>query len=166
MRLALYQPEIPQNTGTILRMAACFGVEVDLIGPASFDLSDRALRRAALDYLPQAVVTRHVSFAAFAQQHAQTEAGSRLVLATTKADVAHTAFHFRKDDVVLFGRESAGVPDSVHAQADARIAVPLQPDMRSLNIAVCAAIIVGEALRQLNAYPPMLPAPSDPAHEA
>jgi tRNA (cytidine/uridine-2'-O-)-methyltransferase len=146
VRLALYQPDIPQNTGTMLRMAACLGVAADIVEPAGFDVSDRNFRRAGLDYLDHLDVTRHPSWRAFESWRA--ERGLRLVLATTKATFPYTAFGFGPDDVVLMGRESAGVPDEVHAAADARIAVPMRPGLRSLNVAVAAAMILGEALRQ------------------
>ncbi len=151
MRLALYQPDIPQNTGTILRMAACFGVPVDVIGPAGFDMRDSALRRAGLDYLDAVDLRRHVSFAAFLalRQH------GRLVLLTTHGDTSHTDFRFAPTDTLLLGRESAGVPADVHQLAAARIAIPLRPGLRSLNIAVAAAIALGEALRQTGGLPPL-----------
>jgi tRNA (cytidine/uridine-2'-O-)-methyltransferase len=149
MRLALYQPDIPQNTGTILRTAACLGVAVDLIEPAGFNASDKALRRAGLDYLDRLDFTRHDSFAAFLAARAP----GRLVLATTAAATAYTDFAFAAGDTILLGRESAGVPDEVHALADARVRVPLVPGMRSLNVAVAAAMILGEALRQTGGFP-------------
>ena len=149
MRLALYQPDIPQNTGTILRLAACLGVAVDVIEPAGFELSDRALRRAGLDYLGHVTLRRHASFAAFRQGR---EPG-RLVLLTTHAAVRHVDFSFRADDCLLLGRESAGVPEAVHAAADARVRVPMRPGLRSLNIAVAAALVLGEALRQCDGWP-------------
>lgn len=152
MRLALYQPDIPQNTGTILRMAACLGVPVDLIGPTGFDASDRALRRAGLDYLDHVDLTRHVGWQAFLAWR-QTVGGHRVVLASAHAAISHLAFAFRADDIVLLGRESAGVPDNVHQSADARIHVPMRPGLRSLNIAVTAAIVIGEGLRQTGAFP-------------
>jgi tRNA (cytidine/uridine-2'-O-)-methyltransferase len=151
LRLALYQPDIPQNTGTILRMAACLGLPVELIEPAGFDVSDRNLRRAGLDYLDHLTLTRHVSWRAF--EAWRREVGARLVLATTKGTLPYTEFSFEHGDVVLLGRESAGVPDDVHATADARIVVPMRDGMRSLNIAVAAAMVVGEALRQTAAFP-------------
>jgi tRNA (cytidine/uridine-2'-O-)-methyltransferase len=131
MRIALYQPDIPPNTGTILRMTACLGLAVDLIEPAGFKTSDRALRRAGLDYLPRAVLRRHESWEVF-QARRQAEAGPpRLVLLTTRADVPYTAFAFRPDDILLVGREQAGVPEAVHQVADARIKVPMRPGWRS-----------------------------------
>ena len=125
IRLALYQPDIPQNTGTMLRMAACLGIAADIVEPAGFDVSDRNFRRAGLDYLEMLDLTRHPSWGAFEAWRAGR--GLRLVLATTKADLAHTAFGFGPHDIVLMGRESAGAPDAVHAAADARVAVPMRP---------------------------------------
>ena len=148
MRLALYQPDIPQNAGTILRMAACLGVPVDIIGPAGFDMTDRALRRAGLDYLDHAEIARHESFEAF-----DTTRQGRLVLLSTHASVPHTTFTFHGDDILMLGRESAGVPASVHARADARVRIPIADGLRSLNIAVAGAIVLGEALRQTGKFP-------------
>jgi tRNA (cytidine/uridine-2'-O-)-methyltransferase len=153
LRLALYQPDIPQNTGTMLRMAACLGVAVDIIEPAGFPVSDRAFRRAGMDYLDHVAVERHVCWSDF--HAAQRDAGRRIVLATTLADMAHTDFAFRSGDVLLMGRESAGVPDDVHLAADARVAIPLRPGLRSLNVAVAAAIILGEALRRTGGFAPL-----------
>lgn len=148
MRLALYQPDIPQNTGTLLRLAACLGVPVDLIGPAGFDWGDRALRRAGLDYLDKVEMRRHVGWSAFEA----TRVG-RLVLLTVKAEMTHVDFVFSADDVLLLGRESSGVPAVIHAAVDARIRVPMQPGFRSLNVAVAGAMALGEALRQTGGYP-------------
>ena len=154
MRLALYQPDIPQNTGTILRLAACLGVPVDVIGSTGFDMSDRALRRAGLDYLEHVQVQRHISFAAFQSWRTSLQPRlPRLVLATTRAPAAHLDFAFMTDDIMLLERESAGVPESVHAAADARVRIPMLSGLRSLNIAVAAAILLGEALRQTGAWP-------------
>ena len=147
LRLALYQPDIPQNTGTLLRMAACLELAVEIIEPAGFDVSDRHLRRSGLDYLDHVPITRHRSWEAF--EAWRREAGLRLVLATTAGSVPYTAFAFRDGDCVLMGRESAGVPEAVHAASDARVFVPMRAGMRSLNVAVCAAMIVGEAIRQV-----------------
>jgi tRNA (cytidine/uridine-2'-O-)-methyltransferase len=151
MRLALYQPDIPQNAGTILRLAACLGVPVDVIGPAGFDMTDRALRRAGLDYLAHVEIERHASFAAFDAW--RQSRGSRLVLLTTHADTPYTALAFRPGDTLLLGRESAGVPAAVHKQADARLRIPMRPGLRSLNVAVAAAMVLGEALRQTGEGP-------------
>ena len=150
MRLALYQPDIPQNTGTILRMAACLGVAVDVIGPAGFDLSERSLRRAGLDYLDHVDLVRHVDWAAFEQ--ARQARLARLVLATTRGSVPHLTAAFQSTDVVLLGRESAGVPAHVHAAAALRVRIPMAEGLRSLNIAVAGAIILGEALRQTGGF--------------
>ncbi len=149
MRLALYQPDIPQNTGTILRLAACLSVPVDIIGPAGFDLSDKALRRAGLDYLERVTMTRHLSWEHFCRDRAS----GRLVLLSTRGTVRHIDFGFEAGDVLLLGRESAGVPDHVHVSADASIVIPLATGTRSLNVAVAAAMALGEALRQTGGYP-------------
>ena len=151
IRLALYQPDIPQNTGTMLRMAACLGLAVEIVEPAGFDVSDRNLRRAGLDYLDHVTITRHLSWRTFEAWRAG--AAARLVLATTRGDTAYTEFAFLPGDVILLGRESAGVPEEVHGAADARILIPMRPGLRSLNIAVSAAMIVGEALRQTESFP-------------
>lgn len=150
VRLALYQPDIPQNTGTILRMGACLGVGVDVIGPAGFDLSDRAVRRSGMDYLNSVELVRHVSFADF--QATCTSQDRRIVLATTKAESCYTDFSFAAGDTLLLGRESAGVPDEVHRVADARVIIPMREGQRSLNIALSAAMILGEALRQTDGF--------------
>lgn len=147
LHLALYQPDIPQNTGTMLRMAACLGVAVEIIEPAGFDVSDRHLRRSGLDYLDHVAITRHRSWDAF--QALRQEARLRLVLATTAGALPYTQHAFRDGDCLLMGRESAGVPEAVHTAADARVVVPIRPGLRSLNVAVCAAIILGEAIRQV-----------------
>ncbi|MTH98411.1 tRNA (cytidine(34)-2'-O)-methyltransferase [Roseibium sp. RKSG952] len=149
--LALYQPDIPQNTGTILRLAACMGVPVRIIEPAGFPLSDHALKRAGMDYLERAAMIRHVSYEAFRSW--KQDCQRRMVLVTTKGSVPYTEFSFQTDDILLFGRESVGVPETVHADADARIRIPMMPSMRSLNVAVSAAMIIGEALRQTGELP-------------
>jgi tRNA (cytidine/uridine-2'-O-)-methyltransferase len=146
MRLALYQPDIAQNTGTMLRLAACLGVGVDVIAPTGFDMSDRALRRAGLDYLQDVEIVRHASFADF--EGCRQRTGSRLVLLSTRAEDSYTRFTFRPTDTLLVGRESAGVPDSVHQVADARLRIPMRPGLRSLNVAIAAAMVLGEAMRQ------------------
>lgn len=150
-RLAIYQPDIPQNTGTMLRLAACLGVPVEIIEPAAFDVSDRNLRRAGMDYLNHVAITRHISWRSF--EVWRQEGKGRLVLASTKAAVAYTDFAYEPNDIILVGRESAGVPDEVHQAADARVVIPLQPGLRSLNVAVTAAMILGEALRQTGSFP-------------
>lgn len=147
IRIALYQPDIAGNTGTILRMAACFGLAVDIIEPAGFDLSDRNLRRAGMDYLEMAALTRHLDFAAFDAW--RVAEGRRLVLFSTKATLPYTEFRYADGDVILFGRELAGVPDHVHDRADARLIIPMRGGGRSLNLALSAAMAAGEAMRQL-----------------
>lgn len=149
MRLALYQPDIPQNTGAVLRLAACMGVGADIIGPCGFVWSDRHLRRSGMDYLDHVSLERHASWDAFTENRA---AGSRLVLLTTRASIPHTGFAFDVADTLLLGSESAGVPDAVHEAADARIRIPLAAGMRSLNQAMAAAMVLGEALRQCGGY--------------
>ncbi|WEX75947.1 tRNA (cytidine(34)-2'-O)-methyltransferase [Sinorhizobium numidicum] len=149
LRIALYQPDIPGNTGTILRLAACLGIAVDVIEPAGFDLSNRNLKRAGMDYLASVTLTRHITWERFEAWREST--GRRLVLASTKAAEPYTRFSFRSDDVLLFGRESAGVPDHVHDRADGRIIIPMAGGQRSLNVAISAAMIVGEAIRQTEA---------------
>lgn len=146
IRIALYQPDIAGNTGTILRLAACLGLGVDIIEPAGFDLSDRNLKRAGMDYLAVASLTRHVTFDHFESWRAG--AGRRLVLASTKAAKPYTEIAYRPDDILLFGRESAGVPDHVHDRSDARVIIPMIEGQRSINVAMSAAMVVGEALRQ------------------
>ena len=146
MRLVLYQPDIAQNAGTLFRLAACLGVPVDVIEPCGFHLDDRRLRRAALDYLDALDLTRHVSWDAYREGRAR--AGGRLVLLTTGGKMAYTAFEFRPDDRLMVGRESAGVPEAVHRAADARLRIPIRPGLRSINVALAAAMVLGEALRQ------------------
>jgi tRNA (cytidine/uridine-2'-O-)-methyltransferase len=149
-RLALYQPDIPQNAGTMIRMAACLGVAVDIVEPAAFDVSDRHFRRSGMDYLDRAAVTRHDSFAAFDRWRRM--AGHRLILAETDGATAHVDFAFRAGDIVMVGRESAGVLPEVYAAADAVVHVPMQAGLRSLNVAVAAALVLGEALRQVGGF--------------
>ncbi len=146
-RIALYQPDIAGNTGTILRFAACMGLAVDIVEPAGFDLSDRNLKRAGMDYLEMAALTRHVDWSVFEEGRRAT--GRRLVLLSTRAALPYTQFAFSCRDTLLFGRESAGVPDQVHAAADARLLIPMQPGARSLNLALSVAMVAGEAVRQL-----------------
>ncbi|RWB22366.1 MAG: tRNA (cytidine(34)-2'-O)-methyltransferase [Mesorhizobium sp.] len=147
LRIALYQPDIAGNTGTILRFAACLDLSVDIIEPAGFPLSDRALKRAGMDYLEMAALSRHADWHAF-EEWRRTNA-RRLVLLTTKATTAYTDFAFAGSDIILFGRESAGVPQEVHQGADARLTIPMRPGARSINVALSVAMVAGEALRQL-----------------
>ncbi|KQZ95526.1 tRNA (cytidine(34)-2'-O)-methyltransferase [Agrobacterium cavarae] len=146
IRIALYQPDIPGNTGTILRLAACLGAGVDIIEPAGFDISDRNLKRAGMDYIASAALVRHVNWERFEEWRATT--GRRLVLASTKAALPYTKVAYRPDDILLFGRESAGVPDHVHDKADERVLIPMVEGQRSINVAMSAAMITGEVLRQ------------------
>lgn len=149
MRLALFEPDIPQNTGAILRLGACLGVAVDLIEPFGFVMDDRRLRRAGMDYLDRADWTRHRSWQAF---HATPRRG-RLALMTTRGATAYTDFAFTPEDTILMGRETSGVPDMVHEAADARLYIPLRPGLRSLNVALAASMVLGEALRQTGTLP-------------
>lgn len=148
LRLALYQPDIAGNVGTILRLGACLGLGVDLIEPMGFAYSDRALARAGMDYAPHAAVTRHADWAAFEQC-----VTGRIVLFTTAGATRLEAAEFAPRDILLFGSESGGVPPHVHARADLRVAIPLLPGRRSLNVAVAAAMVTGEALRQTGGWP-------------
>jgi tRNA (cytidine/uridine-2'-O-)-methyltransferase len=143
MRLALYQPDIPQNTGTLIRLCACLGVPLDIIEPCGFTFTDKQLRRAAMDYAGQATLQRHNSWDDFLPATA-----GRLILATTKSASPYAEFAFQADDVILLGQEGAGVPEAVHDRADARLRIPMQAGARSLNIAVAGAMVLGEALRQ------------------
>ncbi len=155
LALALYQPDIPQNCGTMLRLCACLGVEASIIEPAGFPVSDRHFRRSGMDYLDAVNVSRHVSWRAF--EDWRTQSGRRLVLLSTSAALPLTDFRFSPDDILMVGRESAGAPQEVHDAADARILIPIRPGMRSLNVAVCAAMALGEALRQTDLYPAQAP---------
>lgn len=149
--IALFQPDIPQNTGTMLRLCACLGIAAHVIGPAGFDLSDRAFRRAGMDYLQHVELVRHSGWAAFESWRAARR--GRLVLATTRAALPFTDLVFAPDDIILLGRESAGVPEMVHEAADARILIPMVAGLRSLNVAMSAAMLLGEALRQTDGFP-------------
>jgi len=153
-----YEPDIPQNTGTILRLCACLGIEADIIEPAGFPVTDRAFRRAGMDYLDAVAIMRHRSWQSFAAW--RSGRGHRLLLFTTAASVSYLDYRYQADDILLFGRESAGVPEAVHAAADARLTIPMRPGLRSLNVAVAAAMAAGEALRQTGG---MAPVPRPPA---
>jgi tRNA (cytidine/uridine-2'-O-)-methyltransferase len=148
--LALYEPDIAQNAGTLARLCACLDLALHIIEPAGFPVGDAGFRRAGMDYLDRAAIHRHASFAAFEEWRASES--RRLALATTKGAIPYADFAFRADDVLLLGRESAGVPDAVHALADARVVVPMVAGARSLNVAVAGAIIAGEALRQVGGF--------------
>ena len=149
MRLGLFEPDIPQNTGTLIRLGACLGVAIEIVEPCGFILSDARLRRAGLDYLALAEVTRHVSWAAF---RATIGPEARLVLLTTRASLPYHRFAYRSGDVLLLGRESAGAPQHVHDAADARVIIPMLPKRRSLNVALAGAMVLGEAMRQTAAF--------------
>ena len=146
MRIALYEPDIPQNTGTILRLAACLGVEAHIVEPAGFPTTDRAFRRAGMDYLDQVSIVRHSSWTVFDAW--RRSEGLRLVLFTTAATLSYLDYSFQPVDILMFGRESAGVPDAVHQAADARLLIPMRPGLRSINVAMVAAMALGEAMRQ------------------
>ena len=146
MQIALFQPDIPQNTGTILRLCACLGAAAHIIEPAGFPISDRHFRRAGMDYLDHVTLMRHDSWSKFQQWRSDT--GHRLVLFTTKAASSYLDYRYQTADILLFGRESAGVTDEVAAAADARLLIPIKPGLRSLNVAMAAAMALGEALRQ------------------
>ena len=148
MRLALIEPDIPQNLGAFIRLAACLGVPLDIIEPCGFPVDDRRIRRAAMDYYDSARIQRHASWTAFQQDRV----AGRLVLLTTAGASRFPEASFRTDDTLLLGRESAGVPADVHAAADLRLRIPLQKSLRSLNVATAAAMVLGEALRQTNGY--------------
>ncbi len=150
MRIALYEPDIPQNTGTILRLAACLGIEAHIVGPTGFPSSDRAFRRAGMDYLDQVSITRHTGWEAF--EAWRLEKGLRLILFTTTGAVPYLDHAYRPDDILMFGRESAGVPEAVHRAADARLVIPMRPGLRSINVAMAAAMALGEAMRQTGGF--------------
>ena len=150
MRLALYEPDIPQNAGSLMRLCACLGVAMDIIEPCGFLLSDRNFRRAGLDY--RGDLTRHESWEVFGSAFQGKNAG-RLVLLSTKAAQPYTGFAFAAGDTILVGRESAGVPEAVHGAADVRLLIPMKAGMRSINVAQAAAMVLGEALRQTELFP-------------
>lgn len=147
MRVALFQPDIPQNTGAVLRLAACLGIGVDVIEPSGFVWSDRRMKRAGMDYIEQVDLVRHRSWDTFRAQFT-----GRLVLLTTQGATPYLDHRFEQTDTLLLGRESAGVPSDVHDTADARIRVPMAAGMRSLNVALAAAMVLSEALRQTDGF--------------
>ena len=146
MQIALFQPDIPQNTGTILRLCACLNAAAHIIEPAGFPVSDRHFRRSGMDYLDRVSLMRHDSWSKFEQW--RNDKGLRLILFTTKGAVSYLDYRYGSTDILLFGRESAGVPDEVASAADARLVIPIEPGLRSLNVAMAAAMALGEALRQ------------------
>ncbi|MET3908217.1 tRNA (cytidine/uridine-2'-O-)-methyltransferase [Bradyrhizobium sp. S3.3.6] len=147
MQIALFQPDIPQNTGTILRLCACLGIAAHIIEPAGFPVSDRHFRRAGMDYLDHVSIVRHDSWSKFEEW--RVGQGNRLLLFTTKGATDYRDFRYQTSDILLFGRESAGVTDAVVEAADARLVIPITPGLRSLNVAMSAAMAAGEALRQV-----------------
>ncbi len=149
MHIALFQPDIPQNTGTILRLCACLDITAHIIEPAGFPFSDRLFRRAGMDYLDHVTLVRHDCWSKFEEWRA--DAGCRLVLFTTKGAISYLDFRYGAADILLFGRETAGVPEAVASAADARLFIPMKPGLRSLNVAMSAAMAAGEALRQTGA---------------
>jgi len=151
MQLALFQPDIPPNTGTIIRMAACLNIQVNIIEPCGFPFGDKSFRRAGMDYIDQSMITRHKSWEYFLE----SIGSSRIILLSTKAVRVYTDITYHSDDIILLGRESAGVPDNVHNRADERVIIPMTPETRSLNVAVSASMVLGEALRQTNLFPPL-----------
>lgn len=151
MRLALFQPDIPQNTGTLLRLAACMGIGVDIIEPCGFVLDDKRMRRAGMDYLHRVDLIRHASWTSFYEE--KQKKGGRLILLSTKAAHVYTEFSYKEDDTLLVGRESEGVPQDVHDTADERLIIPMAEGMRSLNVAISASMVLGEALRQTDGFP-------------
>lgn len=153
MRVCLFEPDIAQNTGTILRMAACLGIGVDIIEPCGFLLTSASLKRAGMDYLDSASYTRHAEWRSFAEDRAAGKIPGRLVLLTTKGAVPYCDFDYRADDILMLGSESRGVPDEVHEMSDARVVIPMRPGMRSLNVAMAGAMVLGEALRQTGCFP-------------
>ena len=157
MRIALYQPDIPQNLGAFIRLSAGLGVPLDIIEPCGFPVDDKRIRRAAMDYYDLARLVRHASWEAFCRDRPP----GRLVLLTTKGARTFPDVAFEPTDTLLLGRESAGVPDEVHACADARLIVPMRPGLRSLNVAVAAVMVLGEALRRTAGFPPVTPLAGD-----
>lgn len=165
MRLALFQPDIPQNAATLMRLCACLGIAVDIIEPCGFVLGDRRFRRAGMDYLDAVELTRHSSWRAFREEWIRAQSSGRaghgrLLLLTTSGTIPYLDFVYRRDDTLIVGRESAGVPDSVMEAADARLLIPMLPGMRSINVALAGAMVLGEALRQTGQFPP--PSPQTP----
>ena len=154
MRLALYQPDIPQNLGAAIRLAAALGVDLDVIEPCGFPLGDKAIKRAAMDYGACAKVSHHTGWQAFLDfRRDQLAPGARLILFTTRSAEPYTAFDFQPHDILLMGRESAGVPDDVHEAADHRLFIPISAQARSINVITAAAMGLGEALRQTSGFP-------------
>ena len=152
MRIALYEPDIPQNTGAIIRLASCFDIGVDIIEPCGFVFSSRRMKRSGMDYIDRVDIKLYSSWEKFYELY-HVNIKTRIILLTTKGNISHTKFSYDTDDILLLGRESAGVPDAVHLAANSRIIVPIVAEARSLNIVTSAAMVLGEALRQTNTYP-------------
>lgn len=150
MHLVIYQPDIPQNLGTMLRLSACMNLHVELIEPCGFVYDDKKVRRAGMDYIDHVSLRRHVSWEKFLQFRQEQMPSSRLILMTTKSSLSYTSFAFKEEDMLLVGRESAGVPEEVSRACDVGLVIPMQPPLRSLNVAITAAMVIGEALRQVN----------------
>jgi tRNA (cytidine/uridine-2'-O-)-methyltransferase len=148
IRLVLFQPDIPQNAGAMMRLSACMGISLDLVEPCGFPLDDQRMKRAGMDYLPMLDLVRHTSWESF-----RKIPGGRLVLLTTAGDVSHADFAFRPDDRIIVGRESAGVPPEVHEAANERLVIPMRPGLRSINVALATAMVLGEAMRQTGGFP-------------
>ena len=155
IRLALYQPDIAQNVGTMIRMASCLGIGVDVIEPCGFVWGDKQMKRSAMDYLQEADITRHLDYDDFMAQ----KNGRRVILLTTKADQPYTDFQFQTHDILMVGQESAGVPENVHADMDARVIIPMMANVRSVNVALSASMVMGESLRQTGQFQPLQPKP-------
>jgi tRNA (cytidine/uridine-2'-O-)-methyltransferase len=153
MRLALYEPDIPQNTGALMRLCACLNVPLDIIEPCGFILSDKNLKRAGMDYIEHLEMAKHLNWETFKAASAGKRPKGRLVLLSTKASGSFLDFRFGADDILIAGRESAGVPEHVHQECTARVCVPMRAGLRSLNVALASAIVLGEALRQTRQYP-------------
>lgn len=151
MKLALYQPEIAQNAGTLIRLGACLGFSIEIIEPCGFIMNDKKMKRSGMDYLEKVEVVKHISWQAFKTQFSSTS--KRIILLSPVAKSSYTDFKFQADDILLLGRESCGVPDDVRNDCGCSVSIPMTPDCRSLNVAVAAAMVVGEALRQTNQFP-------------
>ncbi len=154
MRLALFQPDIPQNTGTLLRLGACLDLPIDIIEPCGFIFNEKSMKRAGMDYIEKANYKRHNSWSDFLKYREEhPEEYGRLILLTTKASIPYTDFNFRDNDIILMGRESAGVPESIHQMVDSRLIIPMNKNARSINVAISAVMVIGEALKQTNLFP-------------
>lgn len=157
MRLALFQPDIPQNTGTLLRLGACLDLALDIIEPCGFIFNEKAMKRAGMDYLNLVSYRRHNSWQDFLDyRQAHPKEYGRIVLLTTHASQPYTSFEFKENDIILMGRESAGVPEAIHKMADSRLLIPMNQNARSINVAVSAVMVIGEAFRQTNLFPKVL----------